>query len=232
MGTGSRVDREKAITQLMKDSANAFEAIPEAKAAEFDVDAAFQLYAMNSGNVEITAHSLNVTPSEINKIAVACRWQEKLQVIFDLAKSAKPGEVERAVSRTINFVQAHRMRVSLDRLITKLYRMTEAELFDSCCPEVFDEKGKSVGRRMNTRPFADLASAMEKVHAMTYLALMDTTSERVKRKEQEDTAKAGQLHAAMAKALAEQSTVKGSQEVIQFEEQLRLAEELAVKAAK
>jgi hypothetical protein len=231
-GNGSRAEREAAVKALMKDSENSFANVPEAKDAGFDVEAAFQLYALNSGNVELTAHALRVTPSEINRVAVACEWQRKLQVIFDLAKSARPGDVERAMSRTINFVQAHRMRIVLDRLISRFYRMTEQELYDACCPETFDSDGKSVGRRVNSRPFADLASAMEKVHAITYLALMDTATERVRRKEQEDTANAGQLHAAMAKALAEQSTVKDKPEVARFEEQLRLAEELAATETK
>ena len=120
-----------------------------------------------------------------------------------MKKSGRPGDVERALSRALNFVQAHRMRLFLDRIMRKLCDMEDTEL-SKYCLAVEEAADGTVTRRITARPFADLASALEKIQMLTYYALSDTASERVKRKESPpEECSAGEIHAAIAAAIAE-----------------------------
>jgi hypothetical protein len=58
-------------------------------------------------------------------------------------------------------------------------------------------------RRVSLRAVADLASALEKVQTLCYQALNDTTSERIKRKDDGETdVSATEMHAKIAAALS------------------------------
>jgi len=111
-------------------------------------------------------------------------WQQKIEPIIKLKNSNSPGDIERAINRATNFVQAHRMRLILDRMVRRFAMMEEDELLSHCISVIrTTHKNGDVSEetRVATRPFADLSSAIEKVHAMTYMALNDTNMERTRR---------------------------------------------------
>lgn len=175
---------------------------PEAVDIKFDRPQAFLLYATFCGDVVRTAHALNVRPVDVLKMAEEENWNEQLKTILELKKSTKPGDIERAISRALCYVQAHRMRLFVERILHKLMLMGDAEVEDYIFTKSSAKDGTPV-KALSTRALADLASAMEKSHAMCYLALNDTTQERAKRKESADSADSGgELHAKIAAAMA------------------------------
>ena len=170
-----------------------------------DTENAFLLYATFTGDIERTAHALNIRPAQVIEIANREGWNDKLAGIIELKRSGRPGDLERAINRALNFVQAHKFRVFVEGVIKRITDMSPTE-FDSY---LFEEKTTKHGteKHLSTRSLADLASAMEKAHAMTYLALNDTVQDRTRRKEQaSDEASGGEIHAKLAAAMAQLST--------------------------
>lgn len=182
--------------------------VEQAKQEGWDVERAWQLYAQFTGDVERTAHALGVKPSQILDVATRFHWQEKLKPIIELKQSGKPGDLERGISRAMNFVQAHRLRIVLQRMLDKFYSMPDEELFEACFTSQRDRDGNVVGKIVNTKPFCDLAAAMEKVQNMTYAALSDTATERAKREEtksEADSVSASQLHQIISESMSKAS---------------------------
>jgi hypothetical protein len=155
-----------------------------------DRENAFLLYATFCGDVEKTAHALNIAPADVLAVVEAEKWNEKLRSIIELKKSARPGDLERAINRALNFVQAHSLRLFVERVIRRLSGMSEEEMEGY----IFTKSGginKKTGEEMSmkglsTRAIADLASAMEKAHSLTYHALNDTAPERARRDTPDD----------------------------------------------
>jgi len=167
-----------------------------------DRENAFLLYATFCGDVERTAHALNVSAVIILKMADEEGWANKLGPIIALKKSTRPGDVERAINRALNFVQAHRMRLFVARVIHSLTGLTESQFNDYIYPETTAKDGSKT-TKISTRAIADLASAMEKCQSLTYLALTDTVADRTKRKEDSDPeSSSGDMHAQIAASLA------------------------------
>ena len=200
--------------------------------AELDRENAFLLYATFCGDVERTAHALGVSAVTVLKVADDEGWANKLGPILALKKSSRPGDVERAINRALNFVQAHRMRVFLSRVVHKITGFTDDEFNEYLLERKTDKEGKTTSERLTTRSLADLASAMEKAHSLTYMALSDTAQDRTKRKEADDDSdvSAGNLHAKIAAGLASvrESTSPRAQ---LFDAQLSEAENLKKPAA-
>ncbi len=168
---------------------------------EIDRENAFLLYATFTGDIERTAHALGVRPMDVLKVADDERWNEKLRGIIELKKSERPGDLERAINRALNFVQAHKFRLFVERVVQRLTSMT-ADEFSTYLLETQGKDGTTIPK-LSTRALADLASALEKAHAMTYLALNDTVQDRTRRKEQStDDNSGGEMHAKIAAAMA------------------------------
>jgi hypothetical protein len=195
--------------------------------APFGIEQAFQLFATFCGDVEKTAHALSVKPSIVIAIAAREKWNERLAPLFELQKGTRPGDVERGINRAVNFVQAHRLRLCVDRLIDRLYKLTDDELLEYCFETTVkkDREGnETTVKRIVTRPLADLATAMEKCQAQTYHALNDTAPERAKRQEApNDYHSAADLHSELSKAMAEVRQ-KNSPQAVLFDAQLQKAE--------
>lgn len=167
-----------------------------------DKENAFLLYAAFTGDVERTAHALNVRAVDVLSMAEACGWNEKLRGILELKRSGKPGDVERAVNRALNFVQAHRFRMFLERIMARITGMTHDEIDEYLFTGKVTQKG-DIEKKMSTRALADLASALEKCHAMSYLALSDTAQDRAKRNEaaSAEGGSASEMHVRIAEAM-------------------------------
>ena len=194
-----------------------------------DRENAFLLYATFCGDLERTAHSLNISAPALLKLVEDEGWNKKLGPILELKKSDRPGDVERALNRALNYVQAHQMRQFVQRVIRRVTTMDEGE-FEKYLLTQVDAKGIATSK-LSTRALADLASAMEKAQAMTYLALNDTAQERIKRNEKDSGTAGGELHAAIARGMAE-AQASTSPRAMLFDAQLQNAGELRQAAKK
>src|SRR5687767_8586436 len=188
----------------------------------FDRANAFMLYATFTGDLERTAHAPNISPVSLLRVADEEQWNKKLESIITLKKSTRPGDFERGVNRALNYVQALRMKMFIERVITKLTGFTDAELEEYIFTDKADKEG-SKAAKLTTRAIADLTSAMEKAQSLTYLALNDTAQDRNRRQEQSDaTSSAGDLHVAIAKAMAEAGSTSTPRALL-FDAQLSAA---------
>lgn len=169
----------------------------------FSREQCFQIYALFAGDADRTAHAMGISPQDVHDVATEGKWDAKLAAIIALKKSASPGDLERAINRAMTFVQAHRMRLFLDRVLRRLSIMDAEELEEY----LFQGEETKLGRipkKLSTRALADLATAMEKCSAMAAQALCDTVQDRSRRDEMDpDGDAAGSLHAQIAAAMAE-----------------------------
>lgn len=170
---------------------------------EFKRDNVFLLYASFCGDAERTAYASSLSVDEVRTMAEAEGWNARLRGILELRKSQKPGEVERAINRALNFVQAHRMRLILEATIRRITAMTPEELERATTHKTFDRDGLVVSETLSTRPLADLTAALEKCHSLTYQALSDTATDRKARPElASDEESSGEIHARIAAAFS------------------------------
>lgn len=194
---------------------------------KLDTQYVFQLYATFCGDVERTAAASGLQPIDIVRLADEEGWAEKLASIIKLKKSGRPGDIERAISRAMNFVQAHRMRLFLDRIVSKLTSLSEEEILKymmTTTTKTSKDGTVSESMALNTRPFADLTASLEKVHHMLYMALADSPNERDKRRDAGgDEASQADIHTAIAEAMSKVG--KGPVRATLTEAQLAMAEE-------
>jgi hypothetical protein len=197
-----------------------------------DREQAFLLFATFTGDIARTAHALDVPAAAVLRMAEEEGWMNKLGPILALKKSSRPGDVERAINRALNFVQSHRMRLFIQRVITRLTGMNEVEFEEYLFVGSKDKDGV-VTKKLTTRALADLASALEKAQSMTYLALNDTAQDRAKRKEDggDSETSAGDLHAQISAGLAA-VRASATPRAQLFDAQLAQAEELSKQARK
>ncbi|MHC4154409.1 MAG: hypothetical protein ACYST6_05745 [Planctomycetota bacterium] len=195
-----------------------------------DRDSAFMLYATFCGDVERTAHALGCRPVDVLEVAKMERWDEQLKSIIELKKSSRPGDVERAVNRALNFVQAHRFRTIVERVMRHLYEMEQTELVDFVTTSVRASTKADAPRQLSAKSLADLATAMEKAQAMSYLALVDTATDRSKRKAELDSDNGAQsLHIQIASAMAKVGGSNSASAQL-FDRQLEQAQEVLATA--
>lgn len=170
---------------------------PKIDKSRLDVSQIFLTYMSLVGDVEKTATALDLDPKIVAALADQEGWLEKVRRLSVMSKSGKPGDYERAQNRALNFVQAHRMRMTVDALLRS---------FDGLTPEEICEKLSTVDKNGNyhisARFLSDLAAASEKIQALSYAALGDSVKERVERAEASDGEMTpDQLHAAVIAAL-------------------------------
>ena len=177
-------------------------------AVMLDRSQAFLLYSTFAGDVLRTAEALGVSPAIVCRVADEDGWTAKLEPILALRKSGEPLDFERGLNRAINFVQAHRLRLFLERTLRAMVGWSDEQLEDALHPAV-GRRGRSPAgevpqeeNKFSARALTDFAAALEKCHAMTYQALSDTASDRAKRKEEHKGASAADLHVKLAEAMA------------------------------
>lgn len=195
-----------------------------------DKENAFLLYAVFCGDIARTAHALDISPVLVQALAEEHKWDQKLQPIIALKQSTRSGDVERAVNRALNFVQAHRYRLFLERVLRKLCGLSTHDLNAFLFPT--ELRGKTdrqrIYRSLSARALADLAAALEKAHSMTYLALNDTVTERKERKEHgSDDATAAETHVRLAAAMTAAGGGSKSIKALMVDAQLQIAQEYA-----
>lgn len=170
-----------------------------------DRDNAFLVFCSFSGDLARTAQHLNSTPDAVAQVAQEDNWLEKAKPLIAFKKFGNPAEAERHVNRTVNFLQATQLRKVLEAVVVYLSRMPNDKLMEYCLEESTDKDGRKV-MKVHTRPFADLAAALEKVHALSYAALNDTVTERGHRQRSnpdDEPVAVSDIHAALAKAFSD-----------------------------
>ena len=150
-----------------------------------DKKQAFLLYTVLLGDASKTAHALGCSVLTIANMAEKENWDEKIGDITKLRKSDRPGDLERAINRAINYADAHRYRLHLQRVLETIQEWDDEKLDEMLIMTTVDKTG-NVHQHLSTRALADLSSALEKAHALTYLALGDTAQDRARRKEESD----------------------------------------------
>ena len=165
------------------------------------------------GDVEKTAAALDLNPAIVAELADKEGWNAKIRRISLISKSDKPGDWERAQNRALNFVQAHRLRGVLSNMIKH---------FEDMEPEALSEAMVSQGREgqktYTAKIVADLSTAMERVHQMTYSALGDTVKERESRTDEEgNSLPFKDLHAALIGALNHETFVGKEKDLLALE---------------
>lgn len=197
----------------------------------FDKESAFQLYAVFCGDVDRTAHALDVDAEIVRNLAKAHEWDRKLKPIIDLKASTRAGDVERAINRAINFTQVHRFRMFNERVLRQLTGLAPHTLEAFLFPTRLQRNKLGEGEVLqvfSTRALADLASALEKCHTMSYLALNDTATERKERKETgDDEASATEMHVKLAAAMAASGGKSKTIPGMLADAQLQIAQETA-----
>jgi hypothetical protein len=225
------VTRRKKVAETYLEELSQKRATKKDDPTLIDRENAFLLYASFSGDARKTAHALNADPVIVLRVADEEHWQTRIASLLELKKSGRPGDVERGINRTMNFVQAHRMRLVLERLIHKLSMMSDEDLLSYCLEDIVEKDG-SVRKKISTRPFADLTSAMEKIQMLTYAALNDTTVERsvrAKKDEADESITVTDMHAAIAKQMAEAGASQSPRAQL-FDAQLKQAQLTALTA--
>lgn len=199
---------------------------------ELDRENCFLLFATFCGDIVRTAHAIGCSEAAVLKMCEDEGWHNKLAPILALKKSSRPGDVERACNRALNFVQAHKMRLFVARVLHSLTGLTEEQFQEYVYPSSKDKEG-NVTTKLSTRALADLASAMEKCQALTYLALTDTAQDRSKRKESEGDAdiSAADMHAQIAAGFAAVGASNSPRAVL-FDAQVAQAQAIVREAAK
>lgn len=140
---------------------------------ELDVAKIFLTYTAFQGDAAKTAVTLDMAIEDVKSLAVSEDWNSKLESLNKLSGDSK--EVQVQLNRAVNYVQAHRVRSILDRVISQLSLSTGEELVDLLT--VSGGEGRSA--ELKTRALTDLVKAIETAQLMTQRALGDTAAERV-----------------------------------------------------
>lgn len=164
--------------------------------SRLNVSQIFLVYMTLVGDVGRTALALDLDPKLVEQLADEEGWSEKIKRCTMMSRGEDPGDWERAQNRALNFVQAHRVRLLIDRMI---------QHFESKPVSEFLEGEREVNGRVVKQPpqvkfVAELTAALEKVHALSYHALGDTLGER-KDRASEGEMTAASLHTALIAAL-------------------------------
>jgi hypothetical protein len=194
-----------------------------------DREQAFLLFTAFMGDLEKTAQALGIAPVALLRVVDDEGWLRTLEPILKLRKSDTPLDFERGLNRALNFVQAHRLRLFLERALRVFSGWSEAELLANI-NTVKTTPGGITTTALNVRALTDFAAALEKAHAMTYAALSDTASDRSARKGEQAQSSVGEMHLKLADAMAKVGSSKSPRSVL-LGAQLAEAQDVAIKRA-
>lgn len=176
---------------------------------KLDVSQILLTFVALCGDVPKTAEALNLDPQVVQQLADAEGWDLKIQRVTLMAKSGKPGDFERAQNKALAFVQGHRIRSLLDKVIQRFAGMDADEI----CEEM--TVTSKYGRVMSARFFTDLAAASQKANDLCFMALGDTVGERTQRDDAPDQMNVSALHAAVIASLnAAGSSTKPAEQIV------------------
>lgn len=196
---------------------------------DIDRSQAFLLFSTNCGDVEKTAHALGISPVALLRVVDEEGWLARLGPILEKMKSQRSGDLERGINRALNFVQSHRFRIVLERALRMMTNWDDEQMKEYLLPQSYTKEGIPDQRKISTRWAADFATSLEKCHSMTYAALNDTATERVRRKDETPGESALDLHARIAQAMSGAGSTKTPRGLL-FDAQLEVAADVAKQA--
>lgn len=138
---------------------------------------AFQTYVAFNGDCQRTAVALNITLAEVQGMAAQGDWEKHAEQWKSLREGSSQ-DVSIQVNRAVNFVQAHRLRGLIDKVVSKLSDMPADELMDLLATKAKGKDGELRVTGFSVRQLTDLTKAAEAAHLMTQRALGDVTGER------------------------------------------------------
>lgn len=171
-----------------------------------DIAQIFMVFMATIGDVEKTALALEIDPAFVQWLATQEGWADKVRRLTVMSKTGKPGDFERAQNRALNFVQAHRVRTLIDRVLVELVKLSPEDLQGKF--KSYDRQGKENG--ISARFFSDITAALDKVHQLSYNALGDSVGERLERQKDGDHASVNDIHTALIQALNHPSSAAAS----------------------
>lgn len=177
---------------------------PEIDPTRVDEAYLFMLFASFGGDIFKTAAACGIKPNDVTVAAERGNWLERIRGLIELKQLDKTGEIERQLTRAINFVQVSVYRMCIDRAIRRFERMSDEAFFSELSPKTYYADGQLKSSGFNAKPLADIATAMEKVHWMSYQSMLDAPQDRAGRREKvkDDGPGEEDIHAKIAKALA------------------------------
>jgi hypothetical protein len=201
---------------------------PNSPDIKLDRTNAFLLYATFCGDVVRTGAALGVPATQVLRMADEENWNDQLRAILELKKSARPGDIERAINRALNFVQVRRMSMFLERVLNRLTGMSPEELDEYLLSGTPTKEGAPT-KKLTTRALADLAAAIEKCQSLSYAALNDTAQERVRRKEEDSSGSSTEMHLQIAEAMKSVRNSNSPRAAL-FDAQLSVAQEIVASS--
>jgi len=138
---------------------------------ELDVSQIWQTYVAFNGDADKTACALDIPVNDIRDLASAENWAAKI-ADWNRLREGDPRESQIQINRAINYVQAHRMRSILDKVVTYLSEADGEKLVQRLTVNTKN------GPELKTRALTDLVKAAEACQLMTSRALGDTVGER------------------------------------------------------
>ena|SRR5436190_8656908 len=141
-----------------------------------DTSKIFETYIVFMGDVSKVAVALDIEESTIKNLATCEGWDKKLRA-WQQQVSGDPKDLQISINRAVNFIQSHRLRSVLDKVVGKLHAMTADELLEALTVNT------KYGPEVKTRALTDLVKAAESVQLMSQRSLGDTADERPKQDE-------------------------------------------------
>jgi hypothetical protein len=147
--------------------------LPAVNKNTLDVSQIFLTYLTFGGDVDRTSIAVNLDREIVMNLAKAENWPAKLDQLTKLNDGADSKVLQVQINRAINYVQAHRLRAIVDKVISHLSTKRAEDIVD-----LFTRVGKNGEPEFSARPLTDLVKAAESCQVMTQRALGDTASER------------------------------------------------------
>jgi hypothetical protein len=183
-------------------------AVPTVNKNTLDVSQIFQTYITFCGDAQKTAVACDVDVLTVKELARTENWDLKAAEWSKL-RDGNPAEVQIQINRAVNYVQAHRARALLDKVIAFL---SEGDASDLVNRLTINTKH---GPEFKTRALTDLVKAMESCQLMTQRALGDNPN--VKPEDESANGSSITLQVMKAMAEAEKQTGLDSVQVVRRE---------------
>lgn len=140
--------------------------------SKYDFAQLFSAYVAFAGDLRKAAAVCNVPYSVAQAAAEREHWQQKLPDFALAGPSGAPGslELQQQINRAVNYIQAHRLRSIIDRVVTRLAAMDTDQLIELLT------RTTRAGAEFTARPLTDLVKAAEACQNMTMRALGDSST--------------------------------------------------------
>lgn len=139
-----------------------------------DVSKIFLTFTAFGGDLHRTAYAEDLPFETVRDLAREENWDTKLKELNKTKGDSKEASIQ--INRAINFVQAHRTRSVLEKVLNELVKLEGPELLE----RLTVSRGENGGSEIKTRALTDLVKAIETTQLMTARALGDTEAERPK----------------------------------------------------